>query len=132
MGLSFYLESEMKPMPKKPCRPCGYSGCPKLAVDGGQYCAEHKAKENRDYNLYMRNNHSKKIYSSKRWRTVRRQYFETHPMCEDCLLEGKTIPAEEVHHIKPLSAGGEPYDFNNLRSLCRSCHLKEHHRLGDR
>ena len=119
-------------MPKKPKRPCGRAGCPRFAVDGSQYCAEHKAEENRNYNRYARNGRTVKIYSGKRWRAVRRQYYQAHPLCEDCLLDGKTTPAEEVHHIKPLSAGGDPYSFSNLRSLCRSCHLKEHHRLGDR
>ena len=119
-------------MPRKPRRPCGHSGCPKLAVDGSQYCVEHKAEENRNYNRFSRNPKTEKIYHGKMWWAVRKQYFEAHPLCEDCLLEGRTTPAEEVHHIKPLSAGGEPYSFKNLRSLCRSCHLKEHHRLGDR
>ena len=117
-------------MPKRPKRPCSVPGCPNLC--DGQYCDEHKTGENIKYNRYMRSDHSKKIYSSKRWRIVRKQYFEEHPLCEDCLLEGKTTSAEEVHHIKPLSAGGDPYSFSNLRSLCRSHHLKEHHRLGDR
>ncbi|MBQ6559152.1 MAG: HNH endonuclease [Clostridia bacterium] len=47
-------------------------------------------------------------------------------------MDGKATPAEEVHHIKPLSAGGKPYTFSYLRSPCRSYHLKEHHRLGGR
>lgn len=117
-------------MPKIPKRPCSVPGCPNLC--DGQYCDEHKANENRKYDIYSRNRCTTAVYRSKRWKVVRRQYFESHPLCEDCLLENKLTPAEEVHHIKPLSAGGEPYDFSNLRSLCRSCHLKEHHRLGDR
>ena len=117
-------------MPRKPKRPCAYPGCPELT--DGLYCEEHKKQENKNYNRYRRNPETEKIYRSRTWRIVRRQYFESHPLCEDCLLEGKIIPAEEVHHIKPLSAGGKPYSFDNLRSLCRSCHLKEHHRIGDR
>ena len=83
-------------MPKKPKRPCGRAGCPKFAVDGSQYCAKHKAEENRNYNRYTRNGQNVKIYSGKRWRAVRRQYYQAHPLCEDCLLEGRTTSAEEV------------------------------------
>lgn len=117
-------------MPRKPKRPCSYVGCPNLC--GGQYCEEHRQSETHKYDRYGRNQASVKIYKGKRWQTIRKKYYEEHPLCENCLLEDKITPAEEVHHIVPLSAGGEPYAFSNLRSLCRSCHLKEHHRVGDR
>lgn len=43
----------------------------------------------------------------------------------------KLTPTEEVHHIKPVSQGGGS-EFSNLMSLCRSCHTKIHHDIGDR
>lgn len=58
------------------------------------------------------------------------RYIMEHPLCECCLKEGKAVEAEEVHHILPLSRGGT-HDTNNLMSLCRSCHTKIYHELGD-
>ncbi|HOE18067.1 MAG TPA: HNH endonuclease [Syntrophorhabdaceae bacterium] len=40
-------------------------------------------------------------------------------------------PAEEVHHIIPLSKGGT-HDESNLMSLCTSCHSEITAREGGR
>lgn len=40
-----------------------------------------------------------------------------------CLICGSE--ASDVHHIIPLSDGGN-HDLNNLVPLCRGCHLKAH------
>lgn len=55
-------------------------------------------------------------------------YREANPICEQCLrLEGDQSRDERagminlatsVDHIVPLFAGGEPYDWSNLQSLC--------------
>lgn len=41
------------------------------------------------------------------------------------------VPAQEVHHKIPISQGGT-HARDNLMSLCRSCHTKIHHEIGDR
>ena len=38
-------------------------------------------------------------------------------------------PANEVHHKKPLSEGGEKYNFMNLAALCKKCHSR--HKKGN-
>ncbi len=61
-------------------------------------------------------------------------YLSAHPICEDCEAQGRTTPANEVHHVIPIeSAAGRPIDmqelaFNpcNLRALCRPCHIEAH------
>ena len=61
-------------------------------------------------------------------------YLSAHPLCEDCEQVGRTTPATEVHHIRPVeSAAGRPVDmqelaFNpcNLRALCKACHTEAH------
>ena len=30
----------------------------------------------------------------------------------------------EVHHVKALDDGGEPFAIENLTTLCRNCHFK--------
>lgn len=52
-------------------------------------------------------------------------------LCQDCLKEGKITPAEEVHHIIPLTVNNihDPQitlNADNLIALCRECHRKRH------
>ena len=32
----------------------------------------------------------------------------------------------EVHHVQPLDKGGDPLALDNLKTLCRSCHISLH------
>ncbi|MEG1925603.1 MAG: HNH endonuclease signature motif containing protein, partial [Ruthenibacterium sp.] len=48
---------------------------------------------------------------------------KAHPLCEECKNQGKLTPAEEVHHINPLSNGGDS-KTNNLMALCKPCHSR--------
>ena len=52
-------------------------------------------------------------------------------LCQDCLAEGRYTPAEEVHHIIPLTpenihSPSIALNPDNLVSLCRSCHKARH------
>ena len=93
-------------MPKKPKKPCAYPNCPKLT--DGLYC---------------------KRYGSA-WQKVRARYVKLHPFCEECFAQGILRRVEHVHHIKPLDEGGTN-DFDNLKSLCHSCHSRIHALRGD-
>ena len=117
-------------MPRKPRRPCGHPGCPRLAVEGGQYCEEHTKTERDRYNRYERAPDVNKKYG-RAWKRIRDLYAAAHPLCEMCLKEGRLTPVEEVHHILPISQGGD-HRQSNLMSLCQSCHTKLHRELGDR
>jgi 5-methylcytosine-specific restriction protein A len=44
------------------------------------------------------------------------------PFCEVCWGKGKMTEAVEVDHITPLEQGGEPFDDDNLQSICKRCH----------
>ena len=48
-----------------------------------------------------------------------------NPLCERCEKINLIIPTEAVHHIIPISQGGDPWDLDNLESLCIKCHNKE-------
>ena len=79
------------------------------------------------YTIYIRST-KESIPVSKR---IRDRYAAEHPLCEVCKENGRFVPAEEVHHKKPISQGGT-HARDNLMSLCRSCHTKIHHEIGDR
>lgn len=41
----------------------------------------------------------KKLYNNTKYRKIRDWYMMEHPLCEDCLKEGKVTPSTELHHI---------------------------------
>ena len=52
-------------------------------------------------------------------------------LCERCKKQGKTVPADEVHHkikLTPANVGRPEISLNwdNLEALCKNCHMKEH------
>jgi len=105
------------PMPKRPLRPCSHYGCPMLVVSG--YCAVHQRdKWEREKN---RPSARGRGYDTN-WDKFSRHYKRLYPLCVRC---GR--PAYVVHHIVPLSDGGDKYNPNNLASLCRHCHNVVHH-----
>lgn len=74
---------------------------------------------------------AKAFYRSKEWERVR-QYVLLRDkfLCRHC-----GAPAREVHHIIPLSPDNiwDPsvtLNPDNLISLCRDCHMREHERNG--
>lgn len=74
-----------------------------------------------------------KYYQSPFWKRMREHMMREHPLCYDCALEGRSVPAEEVHHIVPFSWFEDEsdrmkvlLDEDILVTLCKSCHLKRH------
>jgi len=61
----------------------------------------------------------------RRWVKIKNLYLREFPCCEDCDKEGKSTPADLVHHDRPLNEGGT-HDFDNLVSLCRKHHAIRH------
>lgn len=86
-----------------------------------------KKKQTRNGNQY--DAERRKIYASERWRRLRAWKFACDPLCESCLKEDRTVPAEDIHHIVSFMSTDDPqqrlylaYDFDNLMSLCKQCH----------
>lgn len=115
-------------MPYRPKRPCSYPGCPNLT--DGRFCGEHARREARRYERFQRDPATRKRYGGV-WRKIRAAYLTAHPLCERCRKQGRITPAEEVHHIEPLSRGGTN-DPGNLMALCTSCHSEITAREGGR
>jgi len=73
-------------------------------------------------------NDNRKIYDSSRWRyQLRPMKLRKTPFCEYCMI---LTEAKEVDHIKPISEGGDPFDLDNLQSLCVSCHARKSAKEG--
>ena len=89
-------------------------------------------KVDKQESINRRNKKWQKYYGDKRWKQLREWQIRTHPLCQDCLFEGRSVPAEEVHHIisfmkyKGKEREMYAYDYSNLVSLCKACHIKRH------
>lgn len=117
-------------MPHLPKKPCRYPGCAELTNE--LYCEKHKKEMNKQYNQHERDLFSKTFYSSPKWREVRKRKLQQQPFCEECKRNGTIIKATIVDHIVPIKQGGQPYDMNNLQSLCWSCHSRKSVKEGSR
>ena len=114
-------------MPRRPKSACKHPGCPNLTPAGQSYCDEHK-KIKRKMDDDRRGPAHLRGYD-KRWEKVRNNYIKRYPLCERCEASGKITPAFLVHHIKPLSEGGDRLNYDNLQALCERCHGEVHAEL---
>ena len=105
-------------------RPCNKPGCGRIATEGG-YCNEHKSYRDEHDRLY-RGNASDRGYDAN-WSAVRARYLRLHPFCDICLKANRVQEAELVHHKDQDSRNNAD---DNLQSLCRKCHAKEHDRIA--
>lgn len=82
-----------------------------------------------------RNPHYIKMVNSNRWKLLRAKKLQSNPVCEMCEANGLSTLATEVHHTvsvesMPHELGMRQlmFDYNNLESLCHSCHSDKHRR----
>ena len=115
-------------MPTKPKKPCAHHGCPELT--DSRFCEAHAKQDMREYDKFRRSPEHRNRYG-RAWKRIRDRYITAHPLCEQCERNNKITPAQEVHHIKPLSQGGT-HDEQNLMALCTPCHSEITAREGGR
>lgn len=76
---------------------------------------------------------AEKFYSSQAWRDLRAYCMKRDAyLCQDCIKRAIVTPAEEVHHIRPITSTNitNPaitLNPDNCISLCKSCHQRRHH-----
>lgn len=103
-------------MPKKQKTPCRYPGCVELSE--GRFCEKHTTQYRRVETSSRRSRI--KIYSLARWRKLRMFQLRRHPLCNVCGGAAST-----VDHIIPIEQGGDPWDINNLQTICFQCHQEK-------
>lgn len=65
---------------------------------------------------------NQQFYQSKEWQAVRKEYIKNNPFCAECLKSGVVVMGTHIDHIIPWQIGGDKFDFENLQTLCHSCH----------
>lgn len=109
---------------------CSYPGCnTPVEVDdfdrSSPRCPAHPATHTPKKRYSHHYHNGKNIYHGYKWKKLRQAYIEHQPICEHCLRFDIYEPANMVDHVKEVKDGGEPYDWNNLQSLCWSCHRRK-------
>jgi len=82
-------------------------------------------KKERD-KLYQQANRDN-FYTSQAWIRLKKAYRTDNPLCELCQLKGQVSATEHVHHkIERTVRPDLELQWNNLQSLCASCHSRTH------
>jgi len=88
-------------------------------------------KENKPVDPFSQRAKFQRFYQSEKWKRTRLITLAESPLCEMCLVSGVTSPAVHVDHIIPLSEDySKKLNYDNLQSLCHSCHSKKTKREG--
>lgn len=117
--------------PRKPRKPCSFRGCPELTE--GRYCENYQKQVDSEYNKTSRP--FKHLYNTSRWKKLRKQFLQEHPLCVECKFKGAIKAAIVVDHIE-AHKGDEGLFWNqsNWQPLCKECHdrktAKEDGRFG--
>jgi 5-methylcytosine-specific restriction endonuclease McrA len=124
-------------------RLCSGAGCGRSIPDDVRYCAECAPEHATQLDTGIRENVPasqadrdlyRRIYGSRRWKTIRREALQAHPFCG---WPGCHAVSKVVDHAVPMgeairqcqASGRWPYDpdagaflLSNLMGMCRSHH----------
>lgn len=95
-------------MPTAPPRACPRPYCGKLNCREHSTATPRKSTTARGYGYH--------------WDVRRKRYLRSHPLCAECLRQGRTTAACIVDHVIPHRQDPVLYrDERNWQGLCRPC-----------
>lgn len=62
------------------------------------------------------------FYDTQRWRDLTISHRKNEPLCRECKKRNVVKVGTLVDHIIPINHGGDPWDEDNLQTLCDRCH----------
>lgn len=89
---------------------CSYPGCRHPVPRGEKYCDKHKGAGTRREQLQKKERWERRFRKKgssaargygARWRRLRERFLSEHPLCAECLKQGRAVPATDVDHIRP-------------------------------
>ena len=104
-------------MPSRPKTPCKHPGCAALVPSGQKYCDRHKAMHPEEVRPA-----ASRGYGAA-WRKARNAFLQAHPLCVECMKEGRYVKATDVDHIVPHRGDSKLFwDQSNWQALCHRHH----------
>ena len=104
-------------MPSRPNVPCRHPGCAALVPYGKKYCEAHRALHPEEARSAGSRGYGRA------WQKARKRYLEAHPLCAECMKEGKYVKATDVDHIVPHRGDSVLFwDQSNWQPLCHRHH----------
>lgn len=109
-------------MPTAAARPCRHVGCGALVRDGSGFCLAHQAdKRINRFGDDRRGTAAERGYGHS-WAKLRARIMRRDAgLCQPCLQVGRVMPAHQVDHVVPKTAGGTDAE-SNLQAICTTCH----------
>lgn len=89
----------------------------KLAWDAASRVDKHDGDYHREA--------SASLYHTPRWTKLSRRFRDAHPLCAECLRQGKVTPSQCVDHIVPYPHCADFFDESNLQALCNRCNMEK-------
>jgi 5-methylcytosine-specific restriction protein A len=109
-------------VPNVSLRACAGNLCPEIVQPPERYCDECRTivdQQDRE----RRGTARERGYNS-RWEQAALTFKRKHPLCAECLRQGRVTPGTQVDHI--IAHKGDQHLFwdtkNNWQNLCVSCH----------
>lgn len=104
-------------MPTKPKVPCKHPGCAALVPSGTKYCEAHKPLHPEEVRSAASRGYGRA------WQQASHAFLQAHPLCEECMKDGRYTKATVVDHIVPHRGNEQLFwDRRNWRPLCKRCH----------
>lgn len=98
--------------------------CAKHLEKGAQLELERRRQAEKRRTL-RKGTAARRGYGSK-WRQARASFLKKHPLCVECLKNGRYVPATDVDHIVPHKGDKKLFwDRNNWQALCHECHARK-------
>src|SRR3990172_5361254 len=87
-------------------RPCSVQTCKGVALPASRHCKDHAGLHPTHHAREDRGTTTQQGYGTT-WQKLRLLKLQAHPLCERCKAAGVVKASSEVHHIQPLSKGGD-------------------------
>ncbi len=108
-------------------RPCRVSRCRHRTTQTNGYCDRHQpVHRQQGWASWQKDKGTvtERGYGSP-WQRLRLEILKRDDdLCQQCLKTGRLTRASHVDHIVPKARGGDD-TFDNLQSLCPSCHQRK-------
>jgi len=108
---------------------CMAPSCYEIVRDGTARCDKHTQSKKKEVYINRKRigRANSDIYDSARWKRISKKVrVLSGGLCVLCLKNNRTVYADVVDHIIPLSIDKtKAFDMKNLQPICHQCHATQ-------